>query len=205
MATPYLWRKLTDQQRADLLKWPKDRRRPWHWPHHRPDFGREHFHVTAACYEHAPIIGTCADRMDSFSSALSTTIEKAGGAVFAWAVLPNHYHLLLQTQNILKLLFEIGRLHGRTAHAWNLEDNAPKRKVFHGAAERSMRSERHYWATVNYVHNNPVRHGYAEHWQDWRWCSAAEFIEKHGRAEAERIWREFPLKDYGDGWDDPEL
>jgi putative transposase len=119
--------------------------------------------------------------------------------------LPNHYHALIQTENVLKLLFEIGRLHGRLAFQWNDEDNARGRKVFYGATERSMRTERHYWATLNYIHHNPVRHGYVKRWQDWRWSSASQFIATYGRDEAERIWREYPIRDYGAGWDDASL
>ena len=33
------------------------------------------------------------------------------------------------------------------------------RKVFFRAVERAMRSDRRFWATLNYVHHNPVHHG----------------------------------------------
>ena len=68
-----------------------------------------------------------------------------------------------------------------------------------------MRSERHFWATMNYVHHNPVHHGYCSKWQDWPFSSAAPFLEKVGTEEAARIWTMYPLLDYGEGWDDPEL
>ena len=68
-----------------------------------------------------------------------------------------------------------------------------------------MRSERHYWATLNYVHHNPVRHGYVKRWRDWRWSSAIEFIAHHGPEETEKIWKEYPIRDYGADWDAPNL
>lgn len=120
-------------------------------------------------------------------------------------MLPNHYHALVETQNVLKVLHELGRMHGRLAFQWNGEDTQRGRKVFHGAVERSMRSERHYWATLNYIHHNPIRHGYVKHWQDWRWSSASEFINYHGRNESKKIWKEYPVLDYGADWDDPNL
>jgi putative transposase len=73
--------------------------------------------------------------------------------------------------------------------------------VFHRAAERAMRSERHFWATVNYVHHNPVYHGYARLWTDWPWSSARDYLREVGREEAERIWCDYPVRDYGKGWD----
>jgi len=72
-------------------------------------------------------------------------------------------------------------------------------------ADRVMRSERHYWATLNYIHHNPVHHGYVERWPDWPWSSASGFLEQLGRDEAEQIWLEYPIEDYGKGWDDPEM
>jgi putative transposase len=205
MAIPYRWRALTDQQRSEILEWRKTRNHPWHWPPHRPDFGRSHFHITAACYEHTPIIGAFVGRLDSFSNSLLKTFTDCSTAVSSWCVLPNHYHALIETQNILKVLHSLGRFHGRLAFQWNREDTKHGRKVFHGAVERSMRSERHYWATLNYVHHNPVRHGYVKRWQDWPWSSASEFIAHHGPEETKKIWKEYPIRDYGADWDAPNL
>ena len=67
-----------------------------------------------------------------------------------------------------------------------------------------MRSDRHYWATLNYVHHNPVRHGYVERWTDWPWSSAAEYLAQTGASEAKRAWR-IPIHEYGKNWDDPEM
>ena len=113
-----------------------------------------------------------------------------------------HYHALVEAPNILKLLHELGRLHGRTSYTWNGEENTRGRQVFHRATERFMRSERHFFATVNYVHNNPVHHGYVRLWIEWRWSSAADYLAQMGRAEAERVWKAYPLRDYGKKWDD---
>jgi hypothetical protein len=75
---------------------------------------------------------------------------------------PNHYHALVEATDIKRLLHELGLLHGRTSHDWNGEERARGRKVFFRAVERAMRSARHYWAMLKYIHHNPVRHGYAE-------------------------------------------
>jgi putative transposase len=58
---------------------------------------------------------------------------------------------------------------------------------------------------MNYFHHNPIKHGYVSRWQDWPYSSAAIYLKEMGRDEAERKWREFPLLDYGEGWDDPEM
>ena len=38
-------------------------------------------------------------------------------------------------------------------------------------------------------------------WSDWRWSSAEEYLAQIGRAEAERVWKEYPIRDYGKKWD----
>ena len=92
-------------------------------------------------------------------------------------------------------------MHGRLSHQWNGEDESRGRQVWHNCFERGMRSERHYWATLNYVHHNPVHHGYVEKWQDWPWSSAKDFIEQIGREATSEIWEKHPILDYGKKWD----
>ena len=65
-----------------------------------------------------------------------------------------------------------------------------------------MRSERHFFATLNYVHNNPVHHGYVRLWTEWPWSSASEYLRATERSEVERMWKEYPIRDYGRTWDD---
>jgi putative transposase len=203
MSAPrYLWRRLTPKQREELLSWRKKNDRPWHSPPHRPNYGHLHFLVSAACYEHANHIGFTPQRLDSFSAALLNVFQQHVARTVAWCVLPNHYHALVEAPNILNLLDELGHLHGRTSHAWNGEERTRGRQVFHRSSERFMRSDRHFFATVNYVHHNPVHHGYVRLWTDWPWSSAAEYLEQMGRAEAKRTWKEYPIRDYGKKWDD---
>jgi putative transposase len=200
----YRWRQLTPDQRTELLVRRKENGYPWHSPPHRPNFGQLQFHVTAACFEHRHYIGHSAERMDGFARDLLEVFASHANQTFAWSVLPNHYHALVEAPDILGLLRELGQLHGRTSHAWNGAENSRGRKVFFRAVERAMRSDRHYWATLNYVHHNPVHHGYVERWTDWPWSSAEEYLSQTGADEAKRIWQEYPLGDYGKGWDDAE-
>jgi putative transposase len=204
-AARYLWRQLNQKQREELLAWRKERDYPWHSPQHRPNFGHLRFLISAACYEHRHYVGYSLERMDSFSRDLLAVLATHASQTFAWCVLPNHYRALVETPKIKQLLHELGLLHGRTSHSWNGEERTRRRKVFFRAVERTMRSERHYWATLNYVHHNPVRHGYVERWKDWPWSSATEYLAETEAEEAKRVWREYPVRDYGEGWDDPEM
>lgn len=201
----YIWRSLTPAERTELLAARLRQKHPWHSPPHRPNHGHLRFHLTAACYEHAPHIGHSAARLDDFSTALVNVLTAHTRQVFAWCVLPNHYHALVEAPDIIVLLRELGRHHGRTSHAWNGEENTRGRKVFFRAVERAMRSDRHFWASLNYVHHNPVHHGYVARWTDWPWSSAGPYLAQTGPTDAARIWHDFPIRDYGKGWDDAGL
>lgn len=200
----YLWRKLTEKQRGELMKYRRRQELPWHsLPHRQGE--KIHYLLSAACYEHRPIIGKDLKRMADFEKALLQTVGRISERIIAWCVLPNHYHLLLETRSILKLLKDVGKMHGRLSFYWNGEDQQRGRKVWFNFAERFMRSERHFWAIVNYIHHNPVHHGYVKQWQDWPFSSACPYLEELGKEAATRIWRDYPLLDYGKAWDGAEL
>jgi putative transposase len=143
--------------------------------------------------------------MAAFEAELLEAARHESRTTHAWIVLPNHYHLLVHCTEIKGLLAALGRLHGRTSHRWNGEDDCRGRQVWHRAAETAMKSDRHFWATLNYVLHNAVRHGYVERWQDWPYSNAAEYLAEVGREEAERRWLEYPVREYGEGWDPPDL
>jgi putative transposase len=107
----------------------------------------------------------------------------------------------LKTERIRELRDKLGQFHGRSSFEWNRIDNQRGRKVWHNCFEKPMKSERHFWATLNYVHHNPVHHGYVRRWSDWPWSSAAQYLEKVGVEEAKRIWLKYPILDYGKKWD----
>lgn len=198
----YDWRRMNDEEREETLAQRKAGARPWHTPPHRVSAVGDAYLLTAACYEHQPYIGASAERLAAFERELLETLEPVSTAIQCWVVLPNHYHTLIRTADVLDTLKSIGRLHGRTSFAWNKEDNARGRHVWHSAAETAMKSERHWHATINYIHHNPVKHGYVPQWQDWPFSSAAAFLQQVGREEAEGLWKEYPISEYGRGWDD---
>ena len=200
----YLWRKLTNEQRRELLEFRQFNDRPRHSPQHQTSQNGRYL-LTAACYEHRPVIGSSPKRMADFCERLLKILETHCEEIYAWSILPNHYHALALTRRLPELLHAIGQLHGRTAFDWNGEDGKRGRKVWFNCAETGMKSDRHFWATLNYVHHNPVHHGYVPQWQDWPFASGGAFLAQSGREEAERIWKTYPIREYGKDWDPPNL
>jgi len=174
---------------------------PWHSPPHLDFTGLHQYLISSSCYEHALIIGKDAQRMTGCEASVLETCRGLSSDIYAWCILPNHYHVLLRTEQIKELRLELGQFHGRSAFEWNGEDDCRGRKVWYNCFERFIKSERHFWATLNYVHHNPVHHGYTKNWEDWPWSSARAFLERLGREKAKEIWLRYPILDYGKKWD----
>ena len=195
----YKWRQMTDDQREETLRMRQENCRPWHSP---PHFGEERnvYLLTSACYEHKPLMAT-PTRRDEWSRDLLDVLSKVEADIRAWVILPNHWHVLL-TVTLPMLRPMIGRLNNGKATQWNREDKTPGRKVWHGFSDRYIRNERHYYASLNYVHANPVKHGYVANATDWKWSSLHTYIDEVGRDTLKEWWKEYPVSEYGKGWDD---
>ena len=143
--------------------------------------------------------------MAAFAEALVATCQDNHWPLYAWIVLPNHYHFLVRSGDAKAMIGILGRLHGRTSFQWNGEEGNRGRKVWFNATETGIKSERHFWSSLVYVMNNAVKHGYVERWQDWPYSNAADWLDSVGRDEAVRIWQEYPIDDFGRDWDPPDL
>ena len=198
----YEWRKMTPEDRLEVMHFRSTHQRPWHSPPHFHSRETSLYLFTASCFNHAAIVGHSPDRMQAFEEALLETAEATCSKVFAWVVLPNHYHFLAETSDSMDALHQLGLLHGRTSHSWNGEEDRRGRQVWCNATKTAQKSESHFWASMNYVHHNPVKHGYVSRWQDWPFSSAHQYLDKVGEDTARRIWRDYPIQDYGKAWDD---
>lgn len=196
---------MTPQQRAKVFEDRIRHRRPWHSISHIESDTTTYYMMNAACFEHKPIIGQSPERMAKVENDLVALLNENCRQVFAWTVLPNHYHVLIDTPDVGGVLRTLGQLHGRNSFYWNGEENQRGRQVWCNAAETAMKSEGHYYASLNYILHNAVHHGYVEKWADWPYCNAEQYLAALGREKAIKIWNSYPLFDYGKDWDPPEL
>jgi putative transposase len=169
----YYWRTLSQKQREEAFWYRRIQRYPKHSLPHFDRDGDCQYLFTAACYEHAPVIGKTTSRMTDFEIRLLQLCGQFSSDIYAWCILPNDYHVLLKTAVMRALRQEIGKLHGKTSFEWNGEDDQQGRTVWRNGFERAMRSPRHYFASLNYVLNNAVHHGYVKKWQEWPWSNAS--------------------------------
>jgi putative transposase len=107
----------------------------------------------------------------------------------AWAVFSNHYHFIARSDpgaaGLKKLLTH---LHADTARELNRLDQTAGRKVWYNFWDTRLTYERSYLARLNYVHQNPVRHGRVSVANQYFWCSAAWFERTASAATVKTIY-----------------
>jgi putative transposase len=195
----YIWRGLTAEQRERLLEERKRRGFPPHSPPH-PMQGQGLYLITAACYEHHCHMNS-EERRKNILDVVFALGTRAEIEILAWVVLPNHYHLLVAVPNLSSLSRVLRHVHGSTAQQWNKEENTLGRKVWFRFTDRAIRSERHYYTTLNYIHYNPCKHGWANSPYDWMHSSVHWYLETRGREWLRDLWVAYPTRDYGREWD----
>ena len=112
--------------------------------------------------------------------------------IWAYVIMPNHVHLIIfplkSEYQISKILWALKYPVSRWAicqfesHARNLyamtEELSPKNLITHkfwqrgGGYDRNLTTPDIIWASIDYMHNNPVRKRLVEIALDWKWSSA---------------------------------
>ncbi|WP_414623579.1 REP-associated tyrosine transposase [Calothrix sp. CCY 0018] len=195
----YEYRKLTPEQKAAVVEERLKKGFPPHSPPH-PIENSEYYLITATCYEHKCRINTHQRRQQLLNLIFQQFIYKDID-ILAWVILPNHYHLLLKNIRFYYLRKILRSIHGNLARQWNKEDNTAG-KIWCSFSDRAIRSQGHYYTTLNYIHYNPVKHDWAESPYDWSESSVYWYLENYGREWLRSNWVEYPVRDFGKSWDD---
>lgn len=195
----YDYRKMSTDERQLVLKARRERGFPLHAPPHFRGVAGEYL-ITAACYEHRLIFEDPTD-LSWLADEILGALASADLPHPAWVFLPNHYHVLLETED-LSIVSEVLRVvHSRVATDVNGRHDQRGRQVWYRFSDRRIRSERHHFATVNYLHYNPIKHGYVDLMREWPWSSVHDYVEAQGAEWMINTWKAYPIRDYGKGWD----
>ena len=146
--------------------------------------------VTAGTYLKAHHFRT-AERLDVLHRGLLTVADTSGWKLEAWAVFSNHYHFIARSpvgdERATSLRKMLTTLHRRTAIWINRLDQTSGRRVWYNFWDTRLTFEKSYLARLNYVHQNPVRHGLVSVANQYRWCSAAWFERETSPAMVKTI------------------
>ena len=165
---------------------------PWpHSPTHKLSDSGSYF-VTAATYLKLHHFRGAA-RLRVLQRGLLKVTQDFGWQIEAWAVFSNHYHFVAQsppTENTGDSLSAmLTRLHSKTALWINRLDQTVGRQVWHNYWDTRLTYQPSYFARLNYVHQNPVKHGLVSVASQYPWCSAGWFERTASAAKVKSIYR----------------
>lgn len=161
-----------------------------HWPHapHHRLCERGTYMVTAGTYlKQHHFKGR--ERMEVLHRGLLAVTDEFGWGLEAWAVFSNHYHFVGHSpEDPTTISRMLGKLHERTAKWVNKLDKTAGRKVWHNFRETRLTYEKSYFARLNYVHRNAVKHGLVLTPDSYPWCSAGWFEREASPAQVRTIY-----------------
>ena len=147
------------------------------WPHapvHR--LTSEGVYMVTAATLHKKRLFNSSALLSLLENRLLSLAKKYHWRLEAWAVFPNHYHFVANSEpEAVDLRRLLAHLHADTARELNRCDDTVGRQVWHNFWDTALTYERSYLARLNYVHQNAVKHGLVKVANQYRWCSAAWF------------------------------
>ena len=134
---------------------------------------------------------------DWFLQALAAARQRCRFHLFAYVIMPEHVHLVLQPSPGVRMqmvLWHLKRPVTAQALVWvkdcrpefltRMTDVQPSGKVAHrfwqrgGGYDRNLRSASDVHEKIGYIHDNPVRRKLVQYAQDWPYSSASDWIEQ---------------------------
>jgi len=124
-------------------------------------------------------MGCCVLRHDEIAQVVEEALLHFDGEryrLFAWCIMPNHVHLLLEP--LVSLVSIMQRLKSWTAKECKAKARMSGFDVpvyefwMREYWDRFIRHEEHFQQVVWYIHENPVKAGLCRAPEEWRWSSA---------------------------------
>jgi putative transposase len=139
-------------------------------------------HVINRANRRATMFTTAGD-YDRFAELLAEGLTRAGVPLYAYCLMPNHWHLVLRAADgaqIGRLMHWVTTKHARAWHTYR--GTTGEGHLYQGRYKAfSVQADEHFLVVCRYVERNPLRAGLVEHAHEWRWSSHASHI---GRASS---------------------
>jgi len=131
------------------------------------------FSITIATLNRYPWFRLYPSLAEKLMDALNETAKKRESALFAWCIMPDHIHLLLQDFDITGFVRIIKG--GLTPLARRME---PGRTLWQRSFyDHGLRQEESTREVARYIWNNPIRAGMVNHAEDYPWSGSLVWPE----------------------------
>ena len=146
-----------------------------------------HF-ITFSCFHRFPLLEAM-DAKEAFESLLEQVRARHGARVYAYVLMPEHVHLLVNEPprlilaQFLKVVKQITsrKLRGARSIFW-------QERYY----DSNVRGEKARSDVARYIHRNPVTRGLVDKPGDWPWSSFRHYADgRKGTVEIESQWTAF--------------
>lgn len=145
-----------------------------------------YLHIIITSYNRKPVF---IDNIDILRTAFKNTMTLYKYEIIAICVLPEHIHLILHPENINnypKIISSIKHYFSRNVGQVCPTDelkigykNKREKGIFQRRYwEHTIRNEEELNNQINYIHYNPVKHGYVHNVINWKYSSFHKFVKQ---------------------------
>lgn len=159
----------------------------------RIEYAGAFYHVTSRGNERKAVYRSQRDR-EKFFSYLESATERYRAVVHVYCLMDNHYHLIIETPsaNLSQIMHHIN---GAYTTYFNTK-HARSGHLFQGRYRAILMEADAYAKEVSrYIHLNPMRAGFVEHAEKYRWSSCQYYTVK--KKAPEWLQRDFILGYFG--------
>ncbi|MDD1605309.1 MAG: transposase [Methylococcaceae bacterium] len=137
------------------------------------------YFITAAIYQKRPLLQQPALKELLFN-CIKSCFEQYQWELHHWVILDNHYHLLGKSRKGNDLAKIIKQVHSVSGYHIKQETKTQE-QVWWNYWDYCPRNENDYLIRLNYLFNNPIKHGYVNNINDYPFSSFHLYLEKQGR------------------------
>jgi putative transposase len=133
-------------------------------------------------------------------------LKQEGLLVYAYVILENHLHMVVQSTNLNRDMARFKSYTSKRLLSYLTECNVRQildQLTFYKKAHKGNRTYQ-FWQEgyhpewiendemmrqkIEYIHQNPVKRGYVDRAEHWRYSSARDYAGANGLIEIERVW-----------------
>jgi len=141
----------------------------------------------------------CDARCDKLMVKLLAFAWEQGIELLAWAILTDHYHLLLKNRMGRDISVYVGNVHRGFSFEVNQLEGNRGRQLWANYWDWCIRDEGDLWRHFNYVHNNPIKHGLVrdiDSLKKYRYASFWNYSRTRGMEWLSDVMEAYPIVDF---------
>jgi len=145
-------------------------------------------------------------KLQMLLECVDKAVSKYNIHLYAYVVLHNHYHLLMKLPEGKELENFIRYIHGKSGKLiknWKIKPSGlDHKRIWWNYWDNCIRDEKTFFTKINYVHHNPVKHGYVKKMENYKYSCYNNYINKYESEFVDDMFEQYPIVDFTDPNDD---